>query len=110
MPETVIDLTKSGSENITFRPSDGVPIRFSDAFLVGGTPEMFMLSFYQQEIPLFRGDIRDKTPENPEASCIARIALTPVGFVRILATMADKVGLVLTQKPVPPEEQQEAKK
>jgi hypothetical protein len=99
MAEIPIDVSGPGSENLTYMPSDGVPIHFSDAFLVGATPEMFMLNFYQQEIGEVRGNIKHQTFEQVQATCFARIAVTPVGYLRLLHNMAERVGLVLANKP-----------
>lgn len=108
MAETAtFDLSKTGSENITFKSSEGVPVRFSDAFLVGGTPEVFLLAFYQQEFGGMHGSIKDYTEEKPEATCFARIALTPLGYLRLLKSMAERVGLVLANQPEQPNQEEQ---
>jgi len=74
MAEIPIDLPNTEPE-VTFRATDGLPVRLSDSFLVGRAPDMFYLNFYQQDVGEVRGGIRDYKFEDPKATCFARIAL-----------------------------------
>lgn len=88
---------KTGAENVRFLPSDQVPIRFSDAFLIAGGTDIYSLNFYQTEIPALEGTIKNVEVERHDATCFARVALSPIGFVRLLTSMAERVGMEVTK-------------
>src|SRR5215475_64998 len=88
--------TETGAEDLVFAPTDQIPIRFSDAFLVAGGDDIFTLNFYQTEIPTIQGPRGDTgTLQTPQVRCFARIAVTPIGVLRLATSMAHRVGYEL---------------
>jgi hypothetical protein len=90
-------LPETGAENLDFAPLEEVPIHFCDACLVAGGEDIFTLNFYHTELPSVRGAVKDQRSEPQRATCFARVALTPIGFTRLLKTMAERAGFVLTR-------------
>jgi hypothetical protein len=91
------DQRKTGAEKIRFNSSDGVPVRFADAFLVGGSAEVFFLNFFQNELPPLEGTIKEFKAERTEATCFARVAISPGAFKNLVYNMASHVGLIVTE-------------
>ncbi len=92
-------LAETGAEQLVFAPTDQLPIRFSDAFLVAGGDDIFTLNFYQTELPSVEGKVGESGQlQRREVRCFARIALTPLGFTRLAKSMAERVGFDLVKR------------
>jgi len=63
-------LAETGAEQLVFAPTDQLPIRFSDAFLVAGGDDIFTLNFYQTELPSVEGKV-GKAASYKDAKCVA---------------------------------------
>lgn len=83
---------------VQYRATEGIPIHYADSFLVGTSPEIFLLNFYQTEVPAIESTAKRAKFDETEATCFVRIALTPIAFRRLLLSMAERGGYKLVTK------------
>ncbi|MGI8838658.1 MAG: hypothetical protein ACR2H4_18745 [Pyrinomonadaceae bacterium] len=82
---------------LDFVGADQVVVLSAEAFLVGRGEDIFHLGFYQNQVPDLRGLGLGQTAQTPfqKTKCVARIALSPIAYTKLLQSMAETAGFVL---------------
>jgi hypothetical protein len=84
-------------QRLDFIGMDQVVALSSDAFLVAKGEDVFTILFFQNQIPPIKKGLLGQAGklDSQETKCIARVTLSPIGFNKLLASMAGTVGAQL---------------